>query len=112
MEEPLGQYLKRLRKERFLTLRAVEEKTGVSNAYLSQVENGKIISPSPTVLSKLAECYHIPYGRLLELAGHPPVSETERLIQFKTSSGLEELNEQEEKELLEYLKFLRSRRRE
>ena len=54
-----------------LSLREVEEGTGkgVSNAYLSQLENGKIKKPSPSVLHSLAEVYVVPYEALMEQAG-------------------------------------------
>ena len=51
---PLGQYLWDLRQAAQLTLREVEEASGVSNAYLSQLESGKIQKPSPVILHKLA----------------------------------------------------------
>ncbi|MHC4933777.1 MAG: helix-turn-helix domain-containing protein, partial [Planctomycetota bacterium] len=48
----LGTLLADLRMAKGLSLREVEEATGkaVSNAYLSQLENGKIKKPSPSVL--------------------------------------------------------------
>jgi len=49
----LGQYLASIRNDRKMTLRQVEEASGkeVSNAYLSQLENGKILQPSPNILN-------------------------------------------------------------
>ncbi len=41
-----------------LTLRQVEEKTGISNAYLSQLENGKMKNPSHTIVIKLQSFYN------------------------------------------------------
>lgn len=116
MNETLGPYLKKVRKQRNLTLRAVEEKTGISNAYLSQVENCKIIKPSPSVLLKLANCYDISYEHLMELAGHPlPAKsrvEKEKLEPaFRLSSSFSDLTEEERKRVLEYIEFLRSRKR-
>ena len=57
MKVTLGQYLASIRNDRKMSLRQVEEAAGkeVSNAYLSQLENGKILQPSPTILNKLAE---------------------------------------------------------
>ncbi len=52
-----------------LTLRQVEEVTGISNAYLSQLETGKIAQPSPNYLYKLAEVYRLPYDLLMEKVG-------------------------------------------
>ncbi len=46
------------RKAKGLTLRQVEEVTGLSNAYLSQLETRKIKSPSFDVVKKLYDLYN------------------------------------------------------
>jgi len=46
----LGDELRSIRAGRGLTLRAVEQATGISNAYLSQLETGKIDRPKPELL--------------------------------------------------------------
>jgi len=112
MTESLGDYLKRIRKERNLTLRCVEEKTGISNAYLSQLENKKISSPSPTILRKIADLYGISYSQLMELTGYPVDALSTNRVLFRTSGKVEEVTPEEEKELLTYLKFLRMRRQQ
>ncbi|MBN9248190.1 MAG: helix-turn-helix transcriptional regulator [Hyphomicrobium sp.] len=68
----LGQFLAAIRAKRELTLRQVEDGTEkeVSNAYLSQIESGKIKQPSANILSKLAEFYEIDFIQLMELAGY------------------------------------------
>jgi hypothetical protein len=48
---------KQMRKSKGLTLRQVEKKTGVSNAYLSQLENGKITSPSYKTVKLIYDLY-------------------------------------------------------
>lgn len=68
--EDFGHYLRDLRRVRRLTLREVEEQSGVSNSYLSQVENGRIRQPSPHVLQKLAVAYEVPYESLMARAGY------------------------------------------
>ncbi len=109
--ETLATVLKNRREELGLTLRQVEVKTGISNAYLSQLENQKIARPSPSVLRSLADAYRLPYAHLLELAGHPPLSARDRRATvFRTSSGLEQLTKEEERQLLDYLRYLRTRR--
>jgi transcriptional regulator with XRE-family HTH domain len=109
--ETLGDVLRKRREELALSLRDVEDKVGVSNAYLSQLENRKIVRPSPSVLRKISELYEISYGRLMELAGHPPIIEKDhRTVFFRTSNGFEEINKDEEKALLDYLRFLRMKR--
>lgn len=48
---------KQMRKAKGLTLRQVEESTGISNAYLSQLETGKIKSPGYDTVKALYELY-------------------------------------------------------
>ena len=73
----LSEVLKELRSSRGLSLRQVEKKIGISNAYLSQLENGKIGQPSPHILHKLSEVYKTPYNRLMKLAGYIKSEESE-----------------------------------
>lgn len=108
----LGALLAALRKAKGLSLREVEEAAdkAVSNAYLSQLENGKIGKPSPNVLFSLAEVYGVPYDALMEKAGYLLPDETgggrrKRLKAF----AIDDLTAEEEEELLRYLAFLRSR---
>ncbi len=108
----LGALLADLRRAKGLSLREVEEATdkGVSNAYLSQLEKGKIKKPSPNVLHRLAEVYAVSYEALMEKAGYLLPSENDggrrkRLAVF----AIDDLTAEEEEELLKYLAFLRSR---
>ena len=108
----LGVLLGDLRRAKGLSLREVEEAAGkaVSNAYLSQLENGKIGKPSPNVLYSLAEVYGVPYDALMERAGYLLPAENgsgrrKRLAAF----AIDDLTAEEEEELLKYLAFLRSR---
>lgn len=111
----LGVLLADLRRAKRLSLRDVEAATekAVSNAYLSQLENGRIRKPSPNVLHDLADVYAVPYETLMEKAGYLRASDARpggsrrRLAIF----AIDDLTAAEEEELLEYLAFLRSRGR-
>jgi transcriptional regulator with XRE-family HTH domain len=70
----LGRELQRLRHHEKLSLRDVQARTGISNAYLSQLETGKAESPAPPVLQKLASLYGVPYDDLLTVAGYGGIS--------------------------------------
>ena len=109
----LGSFLCDLRAAKRLSLRDVEEATdgAVSNAYLSQVENGKIRKPSPNVLHSLAEVYAVPYEALMERAGYlvPTREDAGRQRKMSRIFAIDDLTADEEKELLKYLAFLRSR---
>ena len=65
-----GDFLKDLRIRKGLKLREVEESTGVSNSYLSQVETGKRNPPHPDILKKLAKVYEVSVKELMEKAGY------------------------------------------
>jgi transcriptional regulator with XRE-family HTH domain len=112
----LGQYLASIRTDRKMTLREVEEATNkqVSNAYLSQIETGKIQKPSPNVLNALAELYAIDFQKLMELAGYvtsvkarTDASRHGRVATFAEHN----LTSDEESELLQYLQFLRQKKK-
>ena len=97
-------------------MRAVQERTDgrVKNGYLSQIENGDIKSPSPTILHDLSEVYGVDYADLLDRAGHPvPVMAatpaTSPIAGFPTSA-LADLDDREQREVLDFLAFLKSRR--
>lgn len=51
--------LKEYRKIRKLTLRQVEEATGISNAYLSQLETGKTANPAFKTMVTLLRYYNV-----------------------------------------------------
>lgn len=111
----LGRYLASIRADRRFTLRQVEEATNkeVSNAYLSQIENDKIQQPSPNVLYALSEIYGIDYSMLMEMAGYITHAKNrakdERHGRVATFAD-HNLTPAEEAELIEYLKFIRSRK--
>lgn len=109
--ESLGVMLREARERCAYSLREVEAKADVSNAYVSQLESGKIKQPSPLVLHKLCELYECSYAAALEMAGYPlpggkPVAENARFV-----ARLGKTTSEEETALLEYLQFLRSRKR-
>lgn len=115
----LGDHLKDARLAMHLTLRDVEAKTdkAVTNGYLSQIENNAIKSPSPNVLYHLAEIFGLDYRDLLERAGHRTPAPArrkgdvdERLLAGLPLRALEELNDEERRELTEYVAFMRQRR--
>jgi transcriptional regulator with XRE-family HTH domain len=67
----LGPSLKQYRVDKNLTQRDVTRQSGVSCAYLSQLENGQILEPKLSILAKLAKAYDCPYRTLFILAGYP-----------------------------------------
>ncbi|CAM3515793.1 helix-turn-helix domain-containing protein [Marinicrinis lubricantis] len=64
------QKLRDLRKLRGYTIREVSDRSGVSPAYISQLENGNRGVPSPEILMKLSEGLNISYSDLMGIAGY------------------------------------------
>jgi transcriptional regulator with XRE-family HTH domain len=112
----LGKYLATVRTGRDMTLRQVEEATNriVSNAYLSQIENDHIRQPSPNILLALADLYGVDYANLMERAGYviPTKSRSAGTRHGRAATFADQnLTDEEESKLLEYLGFLRHTKR-
>lgn len=106
----LGNTLKQTRESISLTLRQVEDSTGISNAYLSQLENNKIKKPSANILYKLASAYKIDLNVLLGAAGIiQRKSDKENLDNNEWENRIaffkEKLTEDQKKEVLEFIRF-------
>lgn len=70
MEEvSFGQFLKSIRKSKNLSIVKLAEMSGVSNPYISQIENNKF-TPSMDVLSKLAKSLNLDMIELAQKAGY------------------------------------------
>lgn len=48
------------------------ELSGVSAMYISQIERGRRVTPTPKILAKLAEGLNEPYEELMKVAGYMP----------------------------------------
>jgi len=110
-QNELGRYLKGARARKNLTLRAVENATDISNAYLSQLESGKIKNPSPNNLHKLSELYEVSYATVMQMAGYPVPRMKDDAEALNFAARLGPVTEEEQDELLEYLEFLRAKHR-
>ncbi len=103
----LGLYLRELRIVKDLSLRDVEKATNnaVSNAYLSQLESGKIVKPSPHILENLAKVYEVRYEDLMAVAGYIHLSNTKKSgVAFFNQC---DLSSDEKRQLLDYLQLIR-----
>ena len=97
------------RKAKGVSLREVERATGVSNAYISQMESGVVAEPSPKKLQALATYYGLSYGTLMNAAGYTMPAAT----QAKDADGAtfmgERLTSEESAALGAFLHELRRR---
>ena len=84
MTEDFGEYIRSLRQEHGLSLRAVGARAGVSSSYLAQIEHSRRRPPGPDILKRLAPVYDVPVRDLLKAAGHleetgPSLSEEDEI---------------------------------
>lgn len=91
-------------------MRELERRTGISQAYISQIENGKRSTPNPDIIKKLAKGLNEDPNYLMTLAGYlTPIDEVDIFNQdspfvFKKTdkngvTGFKELSKYEIKKL-------------
>lgn len=68
----IGTVLRLARRRREWTLREVERRTGIANAYLSQIERGAIRKPDAAILWQLSDVYGLDFVLLARWSGHIP----------------------------------------
>lgn len=109
----LGTTLKEARELIPFTLRQVEEATGISNAYLSQLENDKIKKPSANVLYKLASVYRLELNTLLSAAGIIEKSSAPNMPQKnnewmnRLAFYADGLSDEEKEKVLDYIRYMK-----
>ena len=72
MENQFGQYLRKIRKEQKITLTELALETGLSQSYLSQIENGTRPIPSIEILTKLKDTLDADPVEFMNMAGFIP----------------------------------------
>ncbi|WP_050900623.1 endonuclease NucS domain-containing protein [Paenibacillus elgii] len=65
-----GLELRKIRMSLGLTVRDLQNLSGVSHSYITQIENGKRNTPTPDIIRELAEALRVPYNDLLILSGY------------------------------------------
>ncbi len=69
----LGQKIRGLREEIGMSQAQLASQAGLSQGYLSQIENDEVQNPSAAVLFRLAQALHVDPRCLLEAAGYTDV---------------------------------------
>lgn len=114
MDKKLAEELRRIRGIKNVSLREVDKATGISNAYLSQLERGNATNPSPSILYKLAQFYNVPYESLMESAGYLKKSitgKTRKPSALQAALMSANLTDEESQMVAQYIEFLRTQRK-
>jgi transcriptional regulator with XRE-family HTH domain len=112
-ETTLAATLSAARARRGLSLRAVEQRTGIRSGHLSQLETGRIAKPEMAMLWELAAIYGLDFDALLELAGHSGGSESSERQRHRMTVALRamrDLSPAEQNEALRFMAELKARR--
>ncbi len=75
MLSKLGSALRQARESKELSLNQGAKQANISNAYLHKLEHGRVNTPSPRVLARVARVLEIPYLNLMEMAGYLDATE-------------------------------------
>lgn len=120
------EYLSSVREAKGYTIRVVidsinqaiseeklEPQAAISRGYLSNLESGKYLHPSPFKLKGLAEAYNIPYELLLNKAGY--LDKTSKKIKEDAAFTLmlkevQDMTVRERQTVLDYIEYVKSRR--
>lgn len=90
--EQFARNIKDIRKQKNMTLKDLEERTGYSNSYLSQIENGHKGIPSQETLIKIAKGLDVSLKTMSELADKQLIQRgTESLSMYSTQELIDEL---------------------
>ncbi len=119
-------YLKSVREAKGFTIRIVidlinkavseeklEPQAAISRGYLSNLESGKYLHPSPFKLKGLAVAYNIPYELLLNKAGY--WDKTSKKVKEDATFTLmlkevQDMTVRERQTVLDYIEYVKSRR--
>lgn len=101
----LAAFLLHHRTIRKLSARKLGELSGISHTEIHRIENGERLHPSPAVLKALAGALEVPFEDFMAAAGYLEKSLPES---FLDANGLDE---QELREVQDFIDFLKSRHR-
>lgn len=118
----LGAKLKALREMKGFSFRELKTKTGISVAHLFLLENNKVRNPSPNMLKNIANAYGISFHSLMKAAGyleetHDPDPNHDKPKKMDSEfmdilKSIEDFSTDEIKELQNYIKFLRQKKKD
>lgn len=108
-QDGLGPNLRELREKRGISLRELERRSGINNAYLSQLERGEVSQPTPSMLARLAEAYELPVEVLMGWAGYTVPGKALTRPQAKALNYFADASDEEIEALRAILDVLRSR---
>lgn len=104
----LGKRLKAYREALGLSLKQVNEQTGITNSRLSKIERGQLVCP-PADLKRLARVYEV---QLISLYLEADYIDNSDLMEYQLFfKGINELDNEEKQHIQKQIDFMISRKR-
>jgi len=107
----LGEYIKKIRTDKGLSIRKVAETAHISHTEVKRIEDGVRKQPSPQVLRALAAALNTPYEELMEAAGYIDEVPDSGGVAAAGIMDSEDLNEEELAQVNDFIKYLKSKRK-
>jgi HTH-type transcriptional regulator, competence development regulator len=107
----LAERLKEARRTKGMTLREVERRTGIDNAHLSQIENGRIAKPEVAMLWSLAGVYELDYAELIASTEPESQPRTSAAHRRRIAAAMRAMGDMSPNEQLDVLNFMTEVRR-
>lgn len=111
----LGALLMGAREIKGFSVRKAAELAEIAPTYLQKLEGGEVRGPSPHVLIRLSRVLEIAYADVMKAAGYVvPKAGEEKTTGMNVLAGAlksVDLSEHETQQMLEYLAFLRMRKK-
>ncbi len=98
----IGEYIKKLREEKNLSINQLALYSGISAAHISRIERG-LREPSPEILKKLAAALKVSYKDLMKTAGYLDI---ENYTSSEDKQWQPELTEKDKKDIVKELEKL------
>ena len=80
-----GQYLKKIRKDRNMSVNQLATYSGISNAQISRIENGLRNAPKPETIKKLSQALKVDYQEMMQVAGYTEETNQHYIPEWATS---------------------------
>lgn len=109
-DNQLGEYIRGRRIALGMSMRQLEDATGIPRSGLSEIENGHRTTPSPEKLQRIAEALGLDYEDLYAVSGISRPEKLPEIDAYLRTRYRDELTATDRKSLARYFDELRAKR--
>ncbi|MFB8777150.1 helix-turn-helix domain-containing protein [Streptomyces broussonetiae] len=101
----LGKYIRNARMDRGISLRRLADQLHMHHSYMSRIESGALMQPSPEKLQRIAEILDLKFSDLCALAGYQAPEELPSFGPYLRAKY--NMSDEDHRRLFEYFMLLR-----